>query len=121
MPSARTHLDEAGVAHYLRLVNRYAPLDAASERALLLRAQDGDGDAFDRVYNANRPLLVALARQQHNGGLDFMDLVAEGSVALIAAIREYDARRDGTFDTHVIGRLRRALESADLEAEREAS
>ncbi|MFO7653861.1 MAG: sigma factor [Candidatus Krumholzibacteriia bacterium] len=121
MHNPRVQLAEPAVAHYLRFVNRHGPLDPRSQRKLLREARNGDGDALDHVFKATRPLMVELARQQYAGGLEFMDLVAEGSVALIMAIREYDEESHGPFDIHVIRRVRLALETAEAEAERRAS
>ena len=83
--------DDVDLRHYLRCVAGHAPLEKQEESLLLRRSRQGDREAFDRLIGANLQYVVRLARTFRNRGLSDLDLIAEGTVALIMTVR-YDDR-----------------------------
>ncbi|MFN3651038.1 MAG: RNA polymerase sigma factor RpoD/SigA [Armatimonadota bacterium] len=89
-------------------------LSARLERELTARAQHGDRAAWERILNANVPLVVSLARPYRNPHLDLEDLVQEGMIGLCTAIERFDGARGFRFSTYATYWIRqRILRSLD--------
>jgi RNA polymerase primary sigma factor len=70
---------------------RRGQLDAASERALVLRAQGGDPHARDELVEAFLPLIGSVARTYlGTPAVDRGDLMQDGVVGLLRALARFD-------------------------------
>jgi len=79
--------DDLALRGYLGFVSRQQPLTNTEESALARRIRDGDNEAIDKLVNANLSFVVRFAMRFRNRGLDDLDLIAEGTVGLIKALR----------------------------------
>src|SRR5262249_46358825 len=94
---------------YLQDVGRFKLLDAAQEQALARRVQTGDADAERQLVEANLRLVVKLARRYVNRGLSFLDLIEEGNLGLLHAVRKFQPDRGTRFSTYATWWIRQAL------------
>jgi RNA polymerase sigma-32 factor len=79
---------------YIQTVNRFPMLTAEDERSLALRfRQDGDLEAARRLVLSHLRLVVALARGYLGYGLPHADLIQEGSIGLMKAVKRFDPDR----------------------------
>lgn len=77
--------------HYLVSVNQLPKLDAEHERRLAVRfREDGDLDAARQLVMANLRFVVHIARGYHGYGLPLPDLVQEGNIGLMKAVKRFD-------------------------------
>ena len=89
VPSALGSLD-----HYIQAVNRFPLLTAEQERALGTRLQqDNDLDAARQMVMSHLRLVVAVSRQYLGYGLPQADLIQEGNIGLMKAVRRFDPDR----------------------------
>lgn len=65
------------------------PLPEAEERDNIIRAQNGDIVARNKLIEHNLRLVVFLAKKYENTGYDVEDLVSIGSIGLIKGINTY--------------------------------
>lgn len=65
------------------------PLSKEEELALLIRLQNGDDSARDKLIEHNLRLVVFLAKKYESSGYDIEDLVSIGSIGLIKGINTY--------------------------------
>lgn len=65
------------------------PLSKEDELALLIRLQNGDISARDKLIEHNLRLVVFLAKKYESSGYDIEDLVSIGSIGLIKGINTY--------------------------------
>ena len=65
------------------------PLSKEEEAALVLKSQDGDIEARNKLIEHNLRLVVFLAKKYENTGFDIEDLVSIGSIGLIKGINTY--------------------------------
>lgn len=65
------------------------PLSKEDELALLIRLQNGDVSARDKLIEHNLRLVVFLAKKYESSGYDIEDLVSIGSIGLIKGINTY--------------------------------
>jgi len=99
----RQYLDEIGVSPLLT---------ADEEKVLARRAQDGDEAARQRMIESNLRLVVKIARRYVNGSLPLLDLIEEGNLGLIHAVKKFDPERGFRFSTYATWWIRQTIERA---------
>lgn len=82
---------------YLEEVRRIPLLSAQEFHTLLLRAADGDEDAQIELVNANLRLVVNIAQKYIGYGAAFSDLIQEGNIGLMKAVRKFATKGSATF------------------------
>ncbi|MCC6216679.1 MAG: RNA polymerase factor sigma-32 [Polyangiaceae bacterium] len=79
---------------YMREVQRHPLLSAAEEHELAVHyAKTQDVDAAARLVTANLRLVVKLAYEYRRAYRNIMDLVQEGNIGLMQAVKRYDPYR----------------------------
>jgi RNA polymerase sigma-32 factor len=75
---------------YIRQVNNFPMLSADEERELALRLHDNnDLEAAQRLIMSNLRFVVSIARGYLGYGLPFNDLVQEGNIGLMKAVKRF--------------------------------
>jgi RNA polymerase nonessential primary-like sigma factor len=97
----RQYLDEIGVSPLLT---------AEEEKDLSRRAQRGDESARQRMIVSNLRLVVKIARRYINRGLPLLDLIEEGNLGLIHAVKKFDPERGFRFSTYATWWIRQTIE-----------
>ena len=97
--------------------------DAAEQDELLRRAAEGDKASQERLVEAFLPTVARLAAARGEHGLALGDLVQEGCIGLIEAIRTFSASGESDFgrfaEVHISAQLTNAIE-AEAASVREA-
>ncbi len=89
VPTAVGSIDE-----YIQTVNRIPLLDERKERELALRLRDDDDlDAARELVMSHLRLVVAIARGYLGYGLPHADLIQEGNIGLMKAVKRFDPTR----------------------------
>ncbi|MDE7372747.1 MAG: sigma-70 family RNA polymerase sigma factor [Clostridia bacterium] len=65
----------------------------SDENILILKAQDGDGEAESELMQTYAQLVAAIAHSYCSVGVDRDDLVQAGLIGLMKAIRKYDVEK----------------------------
>ena len=90
----------ASLDRYIQQVRAIPKLSREDEHVLALRVQDGDQEAADKLVEANLRYVIAIALQYRRYGVRLGDLIAEGSVGLVTAVRKFDPHRGTRFVTY---------------------
>jgi RNA polymerase sigma-32 factor len=90
----------ASLDRYIQQVRAIPKLSREEEHELALRVAEGDQEASDRLVEANLRYVVAIALQYRRYGVKLGDLIAEGSVGLVTAVRKFDPYRGTRFVTY---------------------
>lgn len=90
----------ASLDRYIQQVRAIPKLSREEEHELAIKARDGDQDAADRLVEANLRYVIAIALQYRRYGVKLGDLIAEGSVGLVTAVRKFDPHRGTRFVTY---------------------
>jgi len=91
--------------------SRKEPYEALSDEALLASLADGDSAAQDALIRRYTRLIRACARPYFLNGGDSEDLLQEGLLGLLSAIRSYDPAKS-SFRTFAVLCIRRSIISA---------
>ncbi|HEY3586296.1 MAG TPA: RNA polymerase factor sigma-32 [Myxococcaceae bacterium] len=86
---------------YMAEVQRH-PLLSREEEGRLARLYRGSGDldAAARLVSANLRLVVKLAHEYHRNPLSLLDLVQEGNIGLMQAVKKFDPERGVKLSTY---------------------
>jgi len=105
----RIYLSEIGVSKLLT---------AAEEVKFARRIQKGDEAARHRMIESNLRLVVKIARRYVNRGLPLLDLIEEGNLGLIHAVKKFDPERGFRFSTYATWWIRQTIERAIMNQSR---
>ncbi len=104
-------MDESNrsVTAYWRDIQHYEPLSRQREGELFRRARRGDARAIDELVQANLRFVVRVAKEYNGRGLSFLELISEGNVGLLEAVRRFDETRGFKFITYAVWWIRQAI------------
>jgi RNA polymerase primary sigma factor len=103
---------ESPLGNYLREINETPLLNAAEERALAYRVEEGDSEARDRMVRANLRLVVNIARGYTGKGLGLQDLIEEGNLGLLRAVEGFDPSMNTRFSTYASYWIKQSIKRA---------
>jgi len=103
------YLNEIGVANLLT---------AVEEKKFARRSRKGDEAARHRMIESNLRLVVKIARHYNNRGLPLLDLIEEGNLGLIHAVKKFDPERGFRFSTYATWWIRQTIERAIMNQSR---
>jgi RNA polymerase sigma-32 factor len=92
--------ESRSLAEYIEKVRAIPRLSREEEHGLALAARKEDQDAIRRLVEANLRFVVAVALQYRRYGIPIWELIEEGSLGLMLAVRRYDPERGTRFVTY---------------------
>jgi RNA polymerase nonessential primary-like sigma factor len=103
---------------YLSEIGHSRLLSAAEEKACARRLRVGDEHAWHRMIESNLRLVVKIARRYRHRGLPLLDLIEEGNLGLMHAVRKFDPERGFRFSTYATWWIRQTIERAIMNQSR---
>jgi RNA polymerase sigma-32 factor len=94
----------------LREASRQPILDHDEERRLARRSEAGDVEASSRLIASHLRFVIKIARGYRSSGLPMADLVQEGTIGLIHAVRKFDPDRDVRLSTYAMWWIKAAIQ-----------
>lgn len=86
---------------YLSEVSRYHILTREEERVIAEKAHRfKDADSSQKLVVSNLRLVVKIALEYYNSYLNVLDLIQEGNVGLVHAVRKYNPYKGTRFSTY---------------------
>ena len=104
--------NEASVQRYLRELRNYPPMTRKQEEETLQRARKGDSRAVESILTSNLRFVVSVALEYQGRGVPLSDLIAEGNVGLIEALKRFDEKRGFKFISYAVWWIRQAILNA---------
>lgn len=109
---------ESELGKYLKEIGRYPLLTRQQEAELARRAanphltEQERTEACQKLVSCNLRLVVNLAKQYARSGVPLADLIAEGNLGLLKAIRRFDPSRGTRISTYATFWIRQSIQIA---------
>lgn len=94
---------------YLREIGEIPILSREDELALARKARKGDDEAMKELVRSNLRLVVSIAKKYSNLGLPLLDLIEEGNIGLMKAVKKYDPGRGTKLSTYASWWIRQTI------------
>ena len=95
---------------YTAAISKSRPLGREEERELARRAGAGDDVAVDRLVASQIAFVVKIARNYRQSGIPMSDLIQEGMVGLVQAIKRFNPERDVRLGTYAAWWIRASIQ-----------
>ena len=103
---------------YLKEINRIPLLTHEEETELAIKAKEGDQVAKNKIVNSNLRFVVNVAKKYQNHGIDLIDLISEGNIGLLVAIKKFDVSKGYHFISYAVWWIRQSILKAICEKSR---
>ena len=100
------------VRMYLKEIGRSKLLTAEEEVILAKKIEAGDEEAKKILCERNLRLVVSIAKRYLNRGLTLLDLIQEGNLGLMRAVKKFDYRKGYKFSTYATWWIKQAITRA---------
>ncbi len=100
---------------YLKDVGHFPVLTREQECAVSRRLRSGDKAARQEMIQCNLRLVVSVARQYDNQGLQILDVIEEGNIGLMRAVERFDPDMECRFSTYAVHWIKQSIRRALLE------
>lgn len=108
---------DEGLKEYLKQIGKYALLTPVEEVTLAKQIQEGDEEAEQRFIKSNLRLVVNIAKKYSGTSFSLLDLIQEGNLGLMKAIKRFDYEKGYRFSTYAYWWIKqsigRALQNSD--------
>lgn len=104
---------DTSIRIYLKEIGRVPLLTAEEELKLAKEIENGDKAAIKKMTEANLRLVVSVAKHYVSGSeMSILDLVQEGNIGLLKAVKRFDYHKGYRFSTYAIWWVRQAITRA---------
>ena len=103
-----SYLNRANLSVYLNEVRRYKGLSEAEEVDLFTKVKEGDRRAEEVIVKENLRLVVSIANA-YGSIMNPEDLIQEGNIGLVLAVRSFDLNKGFRFITYASMMIRRSI------------
>jgi RNA polymerase sigma-32 factor len=102
---------------YLSEINRFPLLSADEERHLAFRFRDeGDLQAAHALITANLRFVVKVAGEYRSYGMKMLDLIQEGNIGLMMAVRKFDPAKGVRLISYAVWWIRAYIQNHIISA-----
>ena len=106
-PAETALVPRDALSRYLSEIRRYALLSPEEEHRLAVDYKEyGDLKAAYRLVTANLRLVVMIARRYENAFRNLFDLIQEGNIGLMEAVKKFDPYRGIRFPSYAVWWIR---------------
>jgi RNA polymerase primary sigma factor len=110
--------EDKGLQKYLSNIANIPTLSREEEKILLRKAQKGDKKAMDKLIESNLKFVVKVASKFQGKGLTLSELISEGNIGLIKAIKRFDVSRGTKLITYAVWWIQQTIQYAIYEKNR---
>jgi RNA polymerase sigma factor (sigma-70 family) len=103
------YYSEEILEQYFHDISLYTPIPREEEKEIVKKAQAGDEDARDMLVTSNLKLVAKIAMKYSKAGVNYIDLIQDGTIGLIAAIDKYDLSKGHSFTSYSVWWIKREI------------
>lgn len=101
-----------GLTSYLADIRKFPLLDEPAEHRLAVRLfEDNDLEAAQALVTSNLRFVVKIAAEYRNYGMKMLDLIQEGNVGLMIAVRKFNPYRGFRLISYAVWWIRAQIQS----------
>jgi len=103
------------ISHYLKDIRKIRVMTPQREKELSELMKSGKltesekDEIYKEILEGNLRFVITVAKQYQNQGLDFPDLVAEGNLGLLKAIKNFDWGKDLRFISYAVWWVKQSI------------
>lgn len=108
-------INQEEIQHYLKDIRRIKVMtpDREKELAVKMKADDTPKREREKIESellvGNLRFVITVAKQYQNQGLDLSDLIAEGNLGLMKAIKNFDWNKDLRFISYAVWWVKQSI------------
>jgi RNA polymerase primary sigma factor len=108
-------INQDEIYHYLKDIRKIKVMTAERERLLAARMKSNDLTLIEKqqieeeLLTGNLRFVITVAKQYQNQGLDLSDLIAEGNLGLMKAIKNFDWHKDLRFISYAVWWVKQSI------------
>jgi RNA polymerase primary sigma factor len=108
-------INQEEILHYLKDVRKIKVMTPEREKELARLMKSGTLSELEKqeiqkeLLEGNLRFVITVAKQYQNQGLDFSDLIAEGNLGLLKAIKNFDWSKDLRFISYAVWWVRQSI------------
>jgi len=108
-------INQEEISHYLKDIRKIKVMTAERERLLATRMKSNDLTLIEKqqieeeLLTGNLRFVITVAKQYQNQGLDLSDLIAEGNLGLMKAIKNFDWHKDLRFISYAVWWVKQSI------------
>jgi RNA polymerase sigma-32 factor len=111
VPALPTPSIEGGLARYLREIRKFPMLEREEEYMLAKRWREhADPEAAQRLVTSHLRLVAKIAMGYRGYGLPLSDLIAEGNLGMMQAVKRFDPERGFRLSTYALWWIRASIQ-----------
>jgi RNA polymerase sigma-32 factor len=100
------------LGHYLTQINQYPLLSAEEEFALAVRYRENEeAEIAHKLITANLRFVVKVALEYRGYGLKLLDIIQEGNIGLMVALKKFDPHKGYRFISYAIWWIRAYIQN----------
>jgi RNA polymerase sigma factor (sigma-70 family) len=103
------YYSEEIVEQYFHDIGGYSKIPKEEENDIVRMAQSGDEEARERLITSNLKLVAKVAMKYSKSGVNYIDLIQEGTIGLINAIDKYDISKGHGFSSYSVWWVKREI------------
>lgn len=105
------YVSDANLTRYMQEIRKYPMLSQAEEERLAYSWRDhGDLDAAHTLVNSHLRLVAKIAMGYRGYGLPTSELISEGNVGMLQAVKRFDPSRGFRLSTYAMWWIRAAIQ-----------
>ncbi len=105
-------MTEQSVDRYISEINRYKLLSRAEEQEIALQYRDtGDVKAAHKLVVSNLRFVVKISHEYRGYGLRLLDLIQEGNIGLMKAVKKFDPNRGYRLISYAVWWIRAYIQN----------
>jgi RNA polymerase primary sigma factor len=108
-------INQDEIQHYLKDIRRIKVMTPDREKELAVKMKSDDTPKHERekieseLLVGNLRFVITVAKQYQNQGLDLSDLIAEGNLGLMKAIKNFDWNKDLRFISYAVWWVKQSI------------
>lgn len=99
------------VKQYYNELKKHEPMTKEAERSLIVKAKNGDIDAQNKILSANLRFVFETAKKYRCSGVAIEDLISEGNLGMIKAIKKFNLSYDVKFFSYAVWWIRQSMQA----------